>query len=242
MMMAVAGTRASAPFAFDRKEKPTAPWIYLVVGGSVLAHIAGAVWLYNQRYTMPEGVMPPERVVTLDLYTPPVITPEPTVTEEAPAPPIRVHDPVTIIRSDIETSPIPILDTTTDTAPIGAVVSLDPVPDTTVVGTATEPTLPPVAVITNPQWRRQPSAAQMERAYPRRAAESGLSGRAVLSCAVQADGSVSGCSVSSETPASAGFGDAAMRLSRYFQLSPRTVDGRAVEGARVTIPLNFAIG
>ena len=45
----------------------------------------------------------------------------------------------------------------------------------------------------------------------------------------------------SESPGGYGFGRAAMQLSRHFRLSPRTVDGQAVEGALVTIPLTFQL-
>lgn len=62
---------------------------------------------------------------------------------------------------------------------------------------------------------------------------------AELSCLVRVDGSLTGCSVTSETPGDQGFGRAAVSLSRYFRLSPRTVDGQAVDGARVTMAIRF---
>ncbi len=93
-------------------------------------------------------------------------------------------------------------------------------------------------VIRNPSWIRQPTADQMTRAYPNRAITAGVAGSVSLNCMVESNGSVSGCSVASETPAGQGFGRAAQNLSRHFRINPRTVDGNA-EGSRVAINLRF---
>ena len=241
MMIAVAGHGHERRALYEETRKPIPRWVWGAVGVSILAHAAGAVWLYNQRYEMPMAephVEPDSVIVTMDRpMQPPIIA-----TEEPPAPPLPVHDPVVVRDPPMAPSPFEIPDEPV-TAPTGeGPINLDPAPAPDTTGTATDPTPPTPAVIRNPQWIRQPSAAQMERAYPSRAAEAGISGRAVLSCSVQANGDVSGCSVASETPQGEGFGRAAVSLSRYFRLSPRTVDGQAVEGARVTIPLTFNIG
>lgn len=241
MMIAAAGHGHERRALYDNSNKPIPRWIWGAVGVSILAHAAGAVWLYNQRYDMPapEARPVPDSVtVTMDRpWEPPIVE-----TEEPPAPPLPVHDPVVIRDTEVAPSPFEVPDEPV-TVPAGeGPIRLDPgpVPDTT--GTTLDPTPPAPAVIRNPQWIQRPTVAQLERAYPSRAAEAGIGGRAVLSCSVQASGEVTACDVVSETPQGQGFGRAAVSLSRYFRLSPRTVDGRAIEGSRVTIPLSFNIG
>jgi len=242
MMIAVAGHGHERRALYDEARKPIPRWVWGAVGVSIALHAAGAVWLYNQRYEMPVQVTaPPDDgpIITME----PLREPEPiTPTEQPPAPQIPVHRPTRTVPTTVETSPFPVPDEPA-TAPVGqGPINLDPGPVPETPGTATDPTPPAPAVIRNPQWVRQPSAAQMERAYPRAAAADGISGRASLSCRVTGSGEVTACEVTSETPVGEGFGRAALSLSRYFRLSPRTVDGQAVEGARVTIPLTFNLG
>jgi TonB family protein len=97
-------------------------------------------------------------------------------------------------------------------------------------------------VVRNPNWIAKPTASQMERAYPPRALEEGLRGRTVIQCSITRQGALTTCAVISESPAGHGFGAAAMRLSRYFKMAPRTVDGLDVEGALVNVPITFATG
>jgi periplasmic protein TonB len=57
-----------------------------------------------------------------------------------------------------------------------------------------------------------------------------------MECRVMAQGTVNNCVVLRESPTGYGFGDAALASTRYFKLNPRTVDGQAIEGAKVQIP------
>lgn len=83
--------------------------------------------------------------------------------------------------------------------------------------------------LTGVVWLEQPNSADYSRYYPARALESGLEGRATIECFVAADGSLS-CTVISEDPPGAGFGEASLRAARHFRVAPRTRDGDPTEG------------
>jgi len=116
------------------------------------------------------------------------------------------------------------------------------------IETLTNPGTPTIAppdpdpVITSPSWIRKPGAKEFARFYPDRALRMEKAGSAVLACRVTSGGVVVGCQVTSETPASYGFGEAALKLAPYFQLSPPTRDGRPIEGAGIQIPIRFNLG
>ncbi|HYE42595.1 MAG TPA: TonB family protein [Caulobacteraceae bacterium] len=95
------------------------------------------------------------------------------------------------------------------------------------------------SVITANQWTQKPSSPDLARYFPARAAEMGVSGRVVLRCFVNAEGTLRDCDVAEETPKGWGFGGAGLRLSGKFRMRPRTIDGASVEGAQVSIPISM---
>lgn len=105
---------------------------------------------------------------------------------------------------------------------------------------ASAPPAPPRAsVISRPDWSRKPNGDDMARYYPDRAQRLEIEGKATIRCTVTAKGLLQGCEVLSESPADAGFGDAALKLSKLFKMKPKTQDGAPVDGGEVTIPIVF---
>jgi protein TonB len=113
-----------------------------------------------------------------------------------------------------------------------------PTPTPIPVAVDPPPAPPTPSVITNPTWLRRPNGRDYERYYPARALERGQGGRVILDCVVAADGRIN-CAVASEDPPGWSFGEAAVRISRSFQMSPRLENGAATEGGRVRVPIVF---
>jgi protein TonB len=101
------------------------------------------------------------------------------------------------------------------------------------------PAPPRPSQISNPDWLRQPNGDDLVQFFPPQALEQGTSGRTVMDCVVRADGTLTDCTVTSETPSGRGFGRAALQASRLFKMRPKTVDGAPVEGAHVTVPMRW---
>lgn len=97
------------------------------------------------------------------------------------------------------------------------------------------------AVVTEPDWLEQPTGEDIGRHYPKLASRLNIDGRAIVSCRVDSYGALEACAEESAEPSGLGFGEAAMALTKQFRMTPRTVDGRPVEGASVRIPIRFTM-
>jgi protein TonB len=238
MIETAGGPGLVSPIDFHERRTPRlskASWV--AAGIVVTAHVGLGAALYYQRFELPAPVdrpQPPVTVITLERPRPP----EPLKqVEKPPAPNPRVNE-TPLPRTPTDTLPVVLTDsepTNTTTLTFDKPVEIT-VPDSPV----REPVVTPAPVITNPSWSRQPSGDQMMAAYPKRAINAGMSGSATLNCLVQANGAVTDCDLTRETPGGYGFGRAAQSLSRHFRVNPRTVDG-AAQGSRVSINLRFAL-
>lgn len=232
-----------SPISPQQSSRKLPPWAWAAIALSVAAHVAGAAWLHYQKTAViPEAPVDPKR-------PPVVLIPySPVEPEKAPAP----AEPTRTVRSPATPAPTePLPGPPLVANPGGAAagpVSSTPAPVDSAAGDAGEGTgrvaeaaPPSPGKIENPKWVQMPTAGQMERYYPRRALEREISGSATIRCRVATNGSVDACAVLSETPAGQGFGEAALKLSRFFRMSPKTVDGAPVEGAAVDIGLAFRL-
>jgi TonB family protein len=99
----------------------------------------------------------------------------------------------------------------------------------------------PTPAMLKPDWAIKPKGADLVDVYPPEAVKAGIGGAATISCVVSVEGRLTDCKVLDETPAQAGFGAAALKLSERFQMKPMSRDGHPVSGGMVRIPIRFAL-
>lgn len=106
-----------------------------------------------------------------------------------------------------------------------------------------EPAAPPLAPGVVDYWpsiRLSDVSGLGGRYYPDRAQRMEVNGKVVLTCARIVDRRPDGCAVMSEEPLEYGFGEAALKMSRFFRLSPETINGVQTDEA-TTIPVSFKV-
>lgn len=75
--------------------------------------------------------------------------------------------------------------------------------------------------------------------FPADALEHGVSGASSVLCLVGSKGKLTGCVLEAETPAGAGFGPAAVKLTAKARVSARTADGRPTEGRKFRFAMQW---
>lgn len=88
-------------------------------------------------------------------------------------------------------------------------------------------------------WPEAPNYADVVAAYPKKAREANVGGRATVNCSFDKDGRLRSCQTLTEQPKGQGFGEAAKVLTKRFRAFPTFADGKSVAGAMVTVPFVF---
>ena len=199
----------------------------IAIGASVAFHVGLVAYLAVERFVVAPPATPTGHATEITWATP---------TQPKPAKPLPQQHPFASQRP---------VTTTTANPPVHRPVAAQTTPTQTLAFDpgieGFTPTQPPSHLIADPRWLSQPTAAEMARFYPQSDVDRGVTGQVQLMCGVVASGRLADCKVLSETPASARFGEAALKLSAFFRMTPKTVDGTPVDGGITRISIAFRL-
>ena len=92
-----------------------------------------------------------------------------------------------------------------------------------------------------PAWPEAAGGVDIMRYYPKRALRLGIEGKVVLRCSITASSLLKHCRIVSETPASLGFGAAALKMSVLLRLNPTGDGAGAPTSGTVVVPIRFEL-
>ena len=96
------------------------------------------------------------------------------------------------------------------------------------------------ATVTRPIWAEMPAIQDVQASFPK--TQNGVNNvRVVLGCEIVAGGALSDCSVAQEDPAGQGYGQGALALASKFKVAPWGQDGSPTIGARIKLPIRYAL-